>query len=927
MTPALLRAKHVPQADRLADSLVILLSMTVVQRFVGFARNVLFCLWLSAEELGQWDMAFSFLTLAVPVAVLSLPGCLGRYVSFYRQRGQLRPFLRRILGVTSVLAIAACTAVVMNRGWFSSFIFGRADRTDQVLALTFALLTLVAYNLITELLISLRMQRLASGLELFNTLVFAALGVALLAGWQAGVLSVVLAYASACLLSALVAMWWIRPLWRSLPAGQDQAMGQPTIWPKVVPFAAALWLSQALGNLFGMADRYILLHHSGQTAADSLSMVGEYYSSRIVPTLLMNVCGLLATVSLPFLSHDWEVGPRAAVSERLNLLLKLTGIGLVAAATAVLFFSPLLFDWALRGKFHAAPAILSLALAYACWSGLVCLAKSYLWCAERAVLVSVAYAVGLMASIGLNLVLAPRFGIHGVAYGTCAAHVVLLLVVYGLSHAHGFALHPGTWLVSAMPLVLWFGPWWAMAALLLVGLAAAGTGLVFDRAEKQEIAATLARYRRKLLAAAICRERPPWRSADPASASTRAPRNATEGVPYRAEPLRLMFVNTSLFVGGAESLQIELVRGLDRSRFLPEICCLKADGPLAPQVPDDVPVFHHLLRHKYDVAVVVRLARLLRRRQIDVVVTVGAGDRMFWGRIAAWLAGVPVIAAWLHSTGWPDCIGRLNRLLTPLTDAFLAVAPPHGRYLIDVEKLPAHRVHVVASGVDTERFRPRPADEKLRGEVGLPPATPVAGIVARLSREKNHDLFLRVAALVREQVKDAQFLIVGDGPDRHRLAAHVEQLGLADSVHFLGNRADVPDLLALFDVFVLTSHIEANPISILEALASGKPVVATRVGSVPETVRDGEVGYLAEPGDAATLSARVVELFRDPRLARSLGQEARWQVVEHHSMRNMIDRFQDVLEQLHTSKLGRPVADDANNQRPLFVGTLLSTEG
>ncbi|HQU46235.1 MAG TPA: glycosyltransferase, partial [Pirellulales bacterium] len=429
---------------------------------------------------------------------------------------------------------------------------------------------------------------------------------------------------------------------------------------------------------------------------------------------------------------------------------------------------------------------------------------------------------------------------------------------------------------------------------------------------------------RRSLSPSLSLSVPPSPIGGPALASSLVP-------PYGCtndRPLRLMFVNTSLFVGGAESLQIELLRSLDRSRFLPEICCLKADGPLAPQVPDDVPVFHHLIRHKYDVAVVMRLARLLRRRQVDVVVTVGAGDRMFWGRIAAWLAGVPVIAAWLHSTGWPDCIGRLNRLLTPLTDAFLAVAPPHGRYLVDVEKLPANRVHVVANGVDTERFRPRPADEKLRGEVGLPPTAPVAGIVARLSREKNHDLFLRVAALVREQVHDAHFLIVGEGPERDRLAAHVEQLGLADAVHFLGNRADVPDLLALLDVFVLTSHVEANPVSILEALASGKPVVATRVGSVPETVRDGEVGYLAEPGDAATLSARVVELLRGPRLARRLGREARRQVVEQHSMRNMVVRFQDVVEQLHASKLGRPVADDENNRTPFLVGThLLSTEG
>ncbi|MGH7140411.1 MAG: glycosyltransferase, partial [Pirellulales bacterium] len=175
-----------------------------------------------------------------------------------------------------------------------------------------------------------------------------------------------------------------------------------------------------------------------------------------------------------------------------------------------------------------------------------------------------------------------------------------------------------------------------------------------------------------------------------------------------------------------------------------------------------------------------------------------------------------------------------------------------------------------------------------------------------LSAEKNHELFLKVAALVRAEVPEAHFLIVGDGPRGDRLRAMAEELGLAEAVHFVGNRSDVPDLLALMDVFLLTSHIEANPLSILEAQAMAKPVVATRVGSVPETVREGEVGYLVEPGDARAMADRVVELFRDPRLARRLGGEARRQAVERHSLQRMLDQFQDLLEQLVAAKTGQP---------------------
>lgn len=924
-----------PRADRLADSVFILLAMTAVQRLIGFTRSVLFCLWLSVEDLGQWDIAFSFLTLAVPIAVLSLPGAFGRYVAYYRQRGQLRIFLRRTLMTTACLGAVAGVCLAANRFWFSQFIFGREDRGDLVLAVVFAFTALIAYNVVAELLISLRMQRLASSLEMANTIGFALFGAVLVVGLQKGTVGVVLAYGLACLLPAAASLLWLVPLWRSLPANEGSPPGLTTIWVKIVPFAAALWVANALGNVFSIADRYVLVHYSGLDAASSLTMVGEYHGSRIVPMLLVNVCGLLATVSTPFLSHDWEAGPRSRVSDRLNFLLKLTGLGLVAISTAVIFLSPVLFDHVFHGKFQTAPTVLALALAYSSWSGLVAISKTYLWCAEKAMLVSVAYAVGLVASIGMNLMLVPRYGIYGAAAGTCVAQVVLLAMMYGFGRRFGLVLHPATWIISALPLALVFGPWTALTALGACCLLAYLSDFVFTAAERREMAETYSRYevilqrlgmervfnsaRQALFAAgrAVGKARP-WPTSAPATHAARR----------GGEPMRVMFIHTSLFTGGAEMLLLELIRGLDRRRFAPEICCLKQAGPLREQVPDGVPVFDQLIKHKYDLPVVWRLAQLFRQRKIDAIVSVGAGDRMFWGRLGARLAGVPVIAAWIHSTGWPDRLGRLNRLLTPITDAFIGVAVPHGRYLVDVEKLPEKRVHVVENGVDIDRFRPRPADQQLRTELGLPATAPLAGIVARLSEEKNHALLLRAAALVREQISDAHFVIVGDGPLRDRLKAQAQQLGIEDSVRFLGNRTDVPDILALLDVFVLSSHIEANPVSILEALATGKPVVATRVGSVSETVRHGEVGYVVEPGDASALAGHIIELLRDPRLARRLGAEGRRQVVERYSMTRMIDRYQGLLEQIFAAKAGQREANELAQPAPVLVpSSLLSSEG
>jgi glycosyltransferase involved in cell wall biosynthesis len=325
-----------------------------------------------------------------------------------------------------------------------------------------------------------------------------------------------------------------------------------------------------------------------------------------------------------------------------------------------------------------------------------------------------------------------------------------------------------------------------------------------------------------------------------------------------------MFVITSMPVGGAETLLVNLIRGFDSAQFLAEVCCLKERGPLGELLADEIPVHYRLLSSKFDVRVLWRLRALIRRRRIDAVITVGAGDKMFWGRLAAWLEGVPVIMSALHSTGWPDTIGRLNRLLTPITDAFVGVATQHGDYLTNVENFPARQVRVIPNGVDVTRFCNRPAwRRESRETLGLNPEAPVVGIVAALRSEKNHTLFLQAAARLHEEMSDAQFLIVGDGPELQEIERTVAHYKLSDCVHLLGPRADIPEVLAALDVFALTSHVEANPVSILEALAMGLPVVATDVGSVSETVIPGVTGFLASPGSAEDLAGFWAELLGD----------------------------------------------------------------
>ncbi len=377
-------------------------------------------------------------------------------------------------------------------------------------------------------------------------------------------------------------------------------------------------------------------------------------------------------------------------------------------------------------------------------------------------------------------------------------------------------------------------------------------------------------------------------------------------------PLRVMFINTSLVVGGAEVLLAEIGRNMDRERFEPELCCLKDLEELGEVLAEEVTTHKGLLEHKYDWKVLGRLTKLLRERRTDAVVTVGTGgDRMFWGRLAAWRADVPVILSALHSTGHPQVVEPINRALAPITDGFIACAKRHAEYLFTGEGCPEEKVFTVWNGVDTDRFYPRDKAE-MRERLDLPQDVPIVGIVAALRPEKQHVMLVEAMSHVIQKVPEAMLVIVGDGETRPAIEERVRELGLESNVRLLGTRRDVPECLAAMDVKVLSSKMEANPASTLEAGATGLPVIAPNVGSLPDTIMDNETGILVEPDNIPSLSEAILRVVTDSALASAMGEAARDHVCRRFSLDCMVRGYEMLIENLYRESFQGRVLDPSN---------------
>ena len=292
-----------------------------------------------------------------PLAVLGLPGTFGRYVEYYRNRGQLAPFLRRTTGVSLLLTLFAIVGIVVARERIAALVFNDGERTDLILALAGVLLLVVAFNFLRRAVDGLRQVRVVSLLQFVSSMVFA--GVALtLTGWTSlGAVGVLVGYAAGCGVAAVAAILF---LWSCCGGLQHHphTLPQRELWAKLVPFAAWVWVINLLTNLFEAADRYMIVHFAAGSPQHAQALVGQYHCSRVVPILLIAIAGVLSGVILPYLSADWEKGRRAHVSRQLNLAVKLTSLAFTACGVLVLWLAPVLFGSLLDGKYDTGLAVL-----------------------------------------------------------------------------------------------------------------------------------------------------------------------------------------------------------------------------------------------------------------------------------------------------------------------------------------------------------------------------------------------------------------------------------------------------------------------------------------------------------------------------------------------------------------------------------------
>jgi len=476
------RAAKLLQGDSLGASIVLLVGLSGMQRLVGLARNVLFCGMLSDDQLGRWAISFSFLLLAAPLAVFGIPGSFGRYVEHYRQRGQLRSFLRRTSLASAVAALVASTCVVLFPGAIAVLLYDDPTQGHSIQLLGMTLGTVIAFNFLVELLTALRLVRAVVIMQLVSSLLFAASGIGLLYMTHLKEQAVMMALGSASVLASLWGVWVVLRLYRALPAREPQ-LAKRDLWQKLLPFAGWIWVVNLVANLFAVSDQFMLKHFSGLPPIAADSLLGQYYCSRVVPLLMVGVAALLASSLLPHLSRDWEAGRRRAVIRRMNVAVKLAAVGFTAAGSLVLVGAPILFGWLLRGNYDAGLSVLPGALTYCIWFSMFSIAYNYLLCVEKARLGSVALLCGFVSNVGLNYVLAPRFGLPGVVFATASSNALTLACLYLCSRKYGMIWDRGIWLATALPLTLGLGGGASLAILLVILLAGWQPGWMFGRRE------------------------------------------------------------------------------------------------------------------------------------------------------------------------------------------------------------------------------------------------------------------------------------------------------------------------------------------------------------------------------------------------------------------------------------------------------------
>jgi glycosyltransferase involved in cell wall biosynthesis len=368
----------------------------------------------------------------------------------------------------------------------------------------------------------------------------------------------------------------------------------------------------------------------------------------------------------------------------------------------------------------------------------------------------------------------------------------------------------------------------------------------------------------------------------------------------------LTLIDHLVTTGGAERLALEIATRLAPSRFRSTLCASRFE--ISPTIGEDQQQILARVRRagigflplgrqgRVDLLPWRQLATYLRRERVDVLHAHMFGSNV-WGTLIGRLARVPIVIAHEHTWSFEgEPLRRMldRELIGRWSDAFIAVSRADQRKMTEIERIPAGRIRFIPNGIAPKAPA---AGRDLRTELGVG-SGPLIGAVGTLRAQKAYDVLIRAAASLREKHPGLHVLIAGAGPEKEQLQALIGELGLSDVALMLGRRLDVPNILAELDVAVCASNFEGSPLSVMEYMEAGLPIVATSVGGVPDLIDDGVHGLLVPPGDPLELAGAIDELLRDRPRGAALGARARERRRREFDIDVMVHNMEALYEEL-----------------------------
>lgn len=353
----------------------------------------------------------------------------------------------------------------------------------------------------------------------------------------------------------------------------------------------------------------------------------------------------------------------------------------------------------------------------------------------------------------------------------------------------------------------------------------------------------------------------------------------------------ILHVNTAKTWRGGEQQLVYLVEGLKARGHNNFVACQPNNILAEKLAPRGITVITLPMRGEWDLFAAVRLAKIIKRHNIQIIHLHTAHAHTLGALAARVNPGCKVVVSRRVDFHIHSSIKYKVGI-----DRIIAVSEGIKRVLVK-DGVPAGKISVIYDGVDLSKFNNLRSGDYLYQEFSLKKGSPIIGIVAALAPHKHHQNFLAAAKIVKEKFPAAHFLIVGEGELKKELKELCHKLELNNEVIFCGFREDVPELISILDIFVLSSCLEGMGSSLLEAMALAKPIVATNTGGIPEVVKDGLNGLLVPPRDSESLAQAIIELLKDEEKRREMGLEGR-DMIRNFSTAQMVEGTLEVYEEV-----------------------------